>query len=421
MIWGTPTARFSAHLGSNPLRRLNYEQLEGRAMLASVIATVELPPSTVEQFTDNTRHFIEHTLEKVLVERNQQPIGSSVESNHALADDGRPVRVTNFKIELMEAPATQAVSAASQLATGNNLTFTFLVFRDNSIRVRATLALPYQDLLVSAASVQTTSRTEPSTVKNWDWLSNTSFHANELSRQVPSRGGELQARGPGDHYDEDAHTERTLHNDSLAIQRRATDQLSEEDTWTIEFDESPTAPPLREGMLWLEFNQDHGAPDANSRRAADASLRPHDPTSNTTVQLPEEIELTDSLPVPAGMLYLELPAHAARLTPAEPTASDNSLRPQSSAMFQVFLQREDMQQAGKLPSETLYQTGLSALNQVRPQISEEGQGESLNPLASLAVLSLACGFWVSRRGSTVASLRQACYIPGTRSSSGKSP
>ncbi len=155
-------------------RSLRCEPLEHRALLTALIAAVEIAPGPASEFTQQAKSFIQSALEQVMVTQHQTPVKSSVDSLTQIAADGRPVRVTNYTVELdlpvsllSINPAPTSIPASAVSSNGasssrgltstestisplsntdnrSNLVFSFMIFPDNSVSIRARLNNPLQ-------------------------------------------------------------------------------------------------------------------------------------------------------------------------------------------------------------------------------------------------------------------------------------
>lgn len=132
-------------------RRLTMERLENRALLTSLIASVEIAPGPVGEFTEQARTFIESTLEHVMQTQHQSPVASRVDSIIGQASDGQATRITSFTVEFepLLTGGTAGPSFSSMLLsdaprlpnslsnTSSQLEFSFVIYADKTVSARA--------------------------------------------------------------------------------------------------------------------------------------------------------------------------------------------------------------------------------------------------------------------------------------------
>lgn len=380
----------SGHLSLG--RRLQVESLEHRALLASLIATAEIAPGPVAEFTEQARSFIESTLDKVMQTQHQAPVSSSIDSTSGLATDGQAVRITNYTVELAPiqvretaqgrqsatplttplAPFSVQTSGSSQAmpatSPSSQLVFSFLIYTDNTVSLRARLTNP-QVVGFAAPSLDALANSRASLVS-------TSLHS--------QRFDDLPTNRPTDSFRQELRT-----SDAQANANESSDQRTDERSSSMATSSQSKSPEpsstlekyFGEGLVesaCLEMQPSHAVPST-------ASLPAEDAASRLPTALGSDVAwLTDSL----GMIGLEFSPNASH--PLSLTARSNTLE-NASAIYQVFIQS-----SADAP--------LATLDNWAPD-EQTAAGIELSPFdfsqvdrlqrVSLIILSMASGYMLS--------------------------
>ncbi len=346
-------------------RPLGCEPLEQRALLTSLIAAVEIPPIPVSEFTQQARSFVESALEQVMVMQHQTPIKATVDSQTQLSDDGRTVRITNYTVELdqpvdharsqrtiqgqnndtrdsrvntVSSGTTSLTSADRQTssATRSNLVFSFMIFPDNSVSIRARLSNPVQWAGLGVG--QTNSFDQPANrlfhsalEPSWrmsSWPANQSAPALNLDL-ADSNGNSNEQQQP-------------VWTTSQAVADRAQIGIDRGEPVGDSHDELAVDTIEGSGLIqqWVEIVVDADASQAQKRGQAISqtqiafSSSSSEELSNSDWTRDQQGEVAD-LPVPLGMVQLEI----MQLVNEHVHARDVSAH--ASAIYQVFVHASD--------------------------------------------------------------------------------
>ncbi|MCA9134778.1 MAG: hypothetical protein KDA45_16535 [Planctomycetales bacterium] len=408
-------------------RRLVCERLEERALLAAVVGSVELSPQPSAEVAANAKRFIETALENVIAVQQQTPLYSSVTRESILAEDGRAVRITNFSVAL-GASANSGGASQREATADSKLMFTFMVFPDNSVRLRATLTgavvSSFPDSLLPrplSASLSGTShlgtRDEsfrlgpgfaPADVygQAWPGLAE-SWSRNDTALAALGEAGLEWA----------AEASSTELNDRLLV-GKASQPLPHTRSAAGESGLSRT--PLADGrallvdMLYLQLETPGESEVQVSEEVTSWRMRPGG-RATTGYQLAGfEVDPSPSagLPLPAGMIALQYAANHDPQTAAErplPPAQGNA-----SGLFQIFLGAHDVASHVPQPpagqrqaAQELSPPELSPAELDRRGEQEPLAGEREIQPGNFTWLALATGYWCLIQGGRPQKRRQS--------------
>ncbi len=322
-------------------RLLSCEQLEHRALLTALIGSAEFAPGPIAEFTTQAKSFIESALEHVMTTQHQSPTKSSSDRLTGIADDGRPVRITNYTVELdtpvdrgtsqyaagvvgtTNASAQSALVSAPSIPSRSNLVFSFTIYPDNSVSMRAKLNNPPQWFGFSSISTSSTSLLEslrsPSTAN---------LHAHDLNATTSRTTTEPNDRlVNGDLVAADPTTPNTSIDDAVGQRRTPDDSAQNSSEEDLELSRSPFE-SLSEQMMVIEFSDGDSveADQVQARRIASPGQSTSDQANEAVVKLPS----------PPGMVQLEF----SQLVGAHSSAARAKLP--ASAIYQVFVQASDI-------------------------------------------------------------------------------
>lgn len=399
-------------------RPLGCEPLEQRALLTSLIAAVEIPPIPVSEFTQQARSFVESALEQVTVMQRQAPIKATVDSQTQLFDDGRTVRITNYTVELDQpidqAPSHQStkgqhndvrdsrvtVSAGStpntsadrqtSSATRSNLVFSFMIFPDNSVSIRARLSNPVQWAGLAVGQTkdfgQPTNRLFHSIIEpSWrmsSWLANQSAPALSLD-SADSTGNSNAQQQP-------VWTTRQAVADKAQIGSDRGEQAGESHV-ELAVDAIEGSGLIQQ---WVEIVVDDDASQARKLEHA-ISQTQIDFSSSSSAELSksdwtrdQQGEVAD-MPVPSGMVQLEI----MQLVNEHFHARDVSAH--ASAIHQVFVHASD-----ENPSQFVLANGHSSPRAEQKHAAKTDQFDSTRWESSTLVISVLTGGLILARRPT---------------------
>ncbi len=352
-------------------RPLHCEPLEKRELLAALIAASEVVPGSAEVFKLQAKTFIESALELVTKNQEQTPVNSSIDTTSSIAADGQSVRVTNYTIELAPNPSPSTIPVRPVPASpANSLTFSFMVYADSSVSMRARLNGPssvafplsspnsaFRDTLarpqgantpLSSDHVSDEAYQTANPESNRSWIAEgeatgekkavlTDYDSSDPSRGVFSRGQLADiVFGPT--------------NDALNLEFETLGSTSDQ----LAIQEISGRVETRMDVVGLDF-------DGSGWRSA----------NRTEIAAPSDL---------IRLEYAELRAERAQ---AVDSASS------FAAIFQVFV-HADGAEFGRIVQDVANRAPSTA--SVTSETHQAGyQAESL------AILSLACGFWIARK------------------------
>ncbi len=323
-------------------RRLRCESLEERAVLAAVIATGELPPSSNEAIETSVRTFIETAVENAMGSQGQAELKSSVTVESGVADDGRSVKITNFLLEFDSSSPESSSARPDSVVGTTSLYFTFVLYPDRSLSFRATLSTSTNDAFpIATPSLQT--EVDGASVFDFSVGSDDGADQQAVLRSINSRPVRQRIE-PGDRLG--FASEFTASSVNLGLgerqdSRSAAGQPSAEGVLPEVTVIDAIAGDATAGMLRFHFEQTESVRDAALQRpgldaqSGFASGNEEEPAPKQQAMQP----LAAGLPVPDGMIGLDYAQTQAR-TRGESgfavAASATMVNP--SAVLQVFVQ-----------------------------------------------------------------------------------
>jgi hypothetical protein len=357
-------------------RLLCCEPLEKRAMLTALIASAEIAPGPIDQFTAQARTFVESALEHVKATQHQTPVRSSMDSVNALAEDGRAIRIANYTVEMDDSNRLGLEQLSSDVVHGGNLSsgnqaaglvaapsmsgqpmrsslvFSFLIYPDNSVSLRARWNAPLQwsGFAAGGGPLQATHSVMRGIVQDRDgWLSegeerqqpvgteSEAAHRLQQPSAAERAGLELVERELGGGL-----LEVPAENERVAIERLGRADAVQAEVWdsllghwcVVEF---------VDGEAW----QVAEAADASSlERGQPASMD----AGGSMYQIAErqfasnhsglEFDSVGEFPIPGGMIALDF------VMAVEPHAGQAQSDVSASAIYQVFVHAAEAPQVG---------------------------------------------------------------------------
>ncbi len=346
-------------------RPLSYEPLEKRALLTSLIAAVDLAPGPVSEFTAQARMFVESALEQVMVLQHQTPVRSTVDSLTQVAEDGQTVRITNYTVELdpsVDHGRTQfaipgnsnAGHSLSQVNSGvtrglvatmsdrssisvsrSSLIFSFMIFADNSVSIRARLSNPVQWAGLGIGQSKEFARADRLTPSDND----SAFGISARPTTTPPRPLSFNLA-----------VTREISQDGLEESSTLDEQISREHHTRADrhgrmgrLDEELIGEAMGRSTLldqWNELEMRERTTQSNQRAQPGVAAPMDQPSLPAETQLDSDWRVTrqsdmDSIPVPLGMVQLEFvqiaSGHHAKL----------DISSHASALYQIFVHAVD--------------------------------------------------------------------------------
>lgn len=340
--------------GSSPRlqfgRKLGCERLEQRALLTGLITAAEIAPIPVQEFKVHADSFVTSALDHVLATQNQKPVNFSKEDPIPVTQDGRSGRLTYYTVEL-DTPRTSVANPGIQPASGgpataatiaggttrSNIVFSFLVYADNSVSIRAKLNNPPNWIGFSSSNFDLHERLRVRSALAEDSRITSSPAANIASDASEAVGLSELAEG--------------LSNSSESVvndKRRAAAEAETADGEVRK--ESQRFDSLASEMFWLEFE---GSVVAEAETQPDdlgnLALAAVPAAGQTQVDFETHLAMvlkSSDLPVPPGMVPLDFATEAA----VQQTVAS---APPASAIYQVFVHSSEVSDlAAEAGSET---------------------------------------------------------------------
>ena len=342
-------------------RVLGYETLEQRSVLTALIAATEIAPGPVSEFLDRADEFVDTTLERVMSKYQQTREGVvSRQEWMEVGEDGRQVSVKNYTVELgnaalretaaLTSPAGGSLASPAALsATRSSVSFSFMIYADSRVSIRASLNPPQ---LVSLWPLSAAGKLE---LPSWE----TSLRERGLAADV-DEGDEFGWSQPVRPQSAAERAASGVDAELGALESPAAAGAEESSDRPGAADKAPAGnrallDSLLAQMVEVEFCEELALSDSDGNNGSDSDTNRPSRVGQSGAGEPAVdavpgawslalAALEQDLPVPAGMVALDGTAWDAG---ADAVGTG---QPVASGIYQVFVESHDSLLAGGLPA-----------------------------------------------------------------------
>ncbi len=328
-------------------RFLHCEILEPRSMLTGFVESLEIAPGPVSEFTTQAKSFIESAIENVAATQQQAPIRTSTELYSDTTSEGLTVRITKFTVELADINLTQTSRTDTPVLSNASLVFTFYVYPDSSVSIRAKITTPLVNIVLPKFSLESAN---PKDIDAGEELRPTEVPSSE---RVPSKANRVEGM--------------------------------QSETASLLGSQSGNA-PTKSAELTTDSRESQLLAGNNSavEKSPDWIIKPTD--NSEPVVANEAVESESLHPPVQGMVCLEF-------VQPESSRTQSGFEPEASAMFQVFINSAIQRRVSDVAARPYHDA--TETTDVFVESSAEPLGE-FDPLA-LSMLTLVGSCWLSIR------------------------